>query len=75
MTSKTFAQWVKEKRTKKKLSVKAFEKEFNQLYPRQRRSYTWFTALEKFGQFADGELEMLQAVAHFFGYRNTSWET
>lgn len=72
MTSKSFAQWVKEKRTKKKLSVKDFEKKFNQFRKNKGvKSYQWFTSFERYGEFAKKEFEILKAMAQFFGYRFT----
>lgn len=80
MTSKSFSQWIKEQRVRKKLSIKQFEKEFNRFKKASRvwnakgsgnRTYQWFTGFEKYGEWASRELEMLSAMAQFFGYRIT----
>lgn len=63
MTSKLFSDWLREHRLKKKLTIRKFRKDIG-----LKRSYGWFCNLERTGEFAKSELEVLNKITEFFGY-------
>lgn len=73
MTSKKLAEWVKQQREKKGLTLKDFHKEFNEFLVSKgsirKRSYQWVTHLERYGEFAQEDLELINALVGSFGYR------
>lgn len=66
MTSKQFSKWFREQRIKKKLSVKDLCLKANSAGI--KRSYGWFSNLERIGEFAKVELDLLNGLSEFFGY-------
>lgn len=63
MTSRLFSDWLKKHRVKKKLTMRKFRKDVG-----LERSYGWFCNLERTGEFAKTELEVINKIAEFFGY-------
>lgn len=66
MTSKQFSKWLREQRHKKKLSMRELRIKADIIG--LKRSYGWFCNLERTGEFAKTELEVLNKITEFFGY-------
>lgn len=66
MTSKQFSKWIKKQRKLKHLSIKDLQEKIKS--EGIKRSYGWFSNLERVGNFGEGELEVFNTMAELFGY-------
>lgn len=73
MNAKKFADWIKKQREQKGLTIKEFHQQFNKLLASKgstlTRSYQWLTGLEKYGEYAKDEIELINALVRFFDCR------